>query len=70
MDLLTAQAGAVGVLASWLIVAVVIAGIVAIAMMAIRATGVAVPPWVAQILWIVLVVVLAIVGIRIILSVM
>ncbi len=51
-------------LIQWVIVAVVLAGIIGIAMVVVRQTGIGVPDWVFQILWIVLVVVVAVVAIR------
>ncbi len=51
-------------LIQWVIVAIVLAGIIGIAMVVVRQTGIGVPDWVFQILWIVLVVVVAVVAIR------
>ncbi len=48
----------------WIIVAIVIAGIIGIALVVIRQTGIVIPDWVITIFWIVLVVVVAIVAIK------
>ena len=67
MTFLLAQ-GAASAFASWIILAIVAAGIIGIALIAIRAAGLDIPPWVIQILWIVLVVLVAVVAIRFLLS--
>lgn len=47
-----------------LIIAVIVAGCIGIALIAARASGVAVPSWVVSILWIVLAVVVAVMAIK------
>jgi hypothetical protein len=66
--LLIAQAAPAGI-AGWVIWLVVIAAVVGIALVALRAAGVAVPPFVIQIGWIVVCAVLAIAAIRFLLGV-
>ncbi len=51
-------------LVQWIVIAIVLAGIIGIALIAIRAAGIEIPGWVIQILWIVLVVVVAVVAIK------
>ncbi len=48
----------------WIIVAIVVAGIIGIALVVIRQTGIVIPDWVITIFWIVLVVAVAIVAIK------
>jgi uncharacterized protein (DUF983 family) len=59
-----AQAGALGSLGHYLIVAIVACAIVGIALIAARQAGVVVPPFVSTILWIVLAAAIAVVAIR------
>jgi hypothetical protein len=47
-----------------IIMAIVIAGIVGIAMIVIRQAGISIPGWIINIFWIVLVVVVAVVAIK------
>ncbi len=51
-------------LIQWIVIAIVLAGVIGIAMIAIRAAGIDIPGWVIQILWIVLVVIVAVVAIK------
>jgi len=69
MELLIAQVGLVGTIGSWLIIAIVIAGIVGIAIVVARQAGIAIPPWIFTILWIILVVVVGVVAIKFLLSI-
>jgi len=48
----------------WVLIAIVLAGIIGIALVVIRQAGVAIPGWVIQIFWIVLAVVVAVIAIR------
>ncbi len=48
----------------WVLVAIVVAGIIGIALVVVRQAGIAIPGWVIQILWIVLAVVVAVVAIK------
>lgn len=48
--------------------AVIIAGIVAIGVIAMRAMGVAPPPWAVQIFWVVVIVIVAILAIRFVMT--
>jgi hypothetical protein len=63
-----AQAGLAATLGGWIIVAIVVAAIVAILLVFVRASGIGVPPWVVQILWIILAAALAILAIKLVLS--
>jgi hypothetical protein len=67
MAFLLAQAG-VGTLASYLIIIIIIAGLLGIAFVAIRAAGLPVPGWLIQIGIIILVVVVAVFAIKLLLS--
>lgn len=69
MLMLLAQAGVASALGYWVILAIIVAAIVGVLLVVIRTTGVSVPPWVGQILWIVLVAVVAVVAIRFLLRV-
>lgn len=51
-------------LIQWVIIAIVLAGIIGIALVVVRQAGIAIPGWVVQILWIVLAVVVAVVAIK------
>ncbi len=55
----------IGEFAIW---AVIICGIIGIAIVAMRAMGVAPPPWAIQIAWIVVIVLVAIFAIRLVMS--
>jgi hypothetical protein len=60
---LLAQVGALTV-AQWAIVIIVIAGIVGIVMVIMRQAGVAIPPFIVTVLWIILAVVVGVVAIK------
>lgn len=68
--LVLAQAGVVGAVAGWVIIAIVVAAIIGIGMVVLRATGVAIPPWVITIFWIVLVAFVAVVAIKFLVTMM
>lgn len=51
-------------LIQWIIIAIVLAGIIGIALVVIRQAGITLPSWVVQILWIVLLVVVAVIAIK------
>jgi hypothetical protein len=53
-----------GSLIQLIITAIVLAGVIGIAIIAIRAAGLNIPPWVIQIFWIVVIVVVAVFAIR------
>jgi hypothetical protein len=61
--LLLAQAGVAATLVDWIVVIIVLAGIVGIAYVVAQQAGLVVPPFLVQILWIVLAVVVAVVAI-------
>ena len=52
----------------FMIILIVACAVIGIAMIAIRQTGIQIPPWVIQILWIVLVAIVAVVAIRFLVS--
>lgn len=54
----------VGSVAGWAILAVVIAALVGIVLVAVRAAGVGIPPWVIQVFWIVVIAVVCILAIK------
>jgi hypothetical protein len=62
--LLFAQAGAVGTIGHWLIIAIVIAGIIGIALVVARYAGITVPPFIFTVMWIILAVVVGVVAIK------
>lgn len=62
------QAFLAGSVAHWIIVLIVVAAVVAIGLVALRAAGVVVPPWVQQIGLILLVAFVAVLAIRFLLS--
>lgn len=66
--MLVAQAGLAGTIGHWLIIGLVVAAIIGIAYIVLRQTGVAVPPWAIQILWIVVAVFVGVIAIRFLLS--
>lgn len=55
-------------IAHWAVIAIVLIGIIAIAYVIIRQMGVNIPPFVTQILWIIILVVLGVVAINFLLS--
>lgn len=61
--MLLAQIGAYS-LVQWLILAMVIAGIIGVVFVIIRATGVAIPGWIIQVGWIVLAVLIGVVAVK------
>jgi hypothetical protein len=61
---LLAQAAITGTIGQWVITAIIVAAILAILMILVRAWGIQIPPWVIQIGWICLVAVIAVVAIR------
>ena len=63
-----AQVVASNSLIQLLILAIIVAGVVGIAYVALRQMGITIPPWFVQIAWIVVVVVLAIFAIKALLS--
>ncbi len=64
MPTLLAQAVFAGNVGHLLIVALVVAGVIGIALVVARQAGITVPPWLVQVLWIVLAVVVGVVAIR------
>jgi hypothetical protein len=65
---LVAQAAVGGTLVQYVIIAVIVCGVIGIGMIALRQSGIAIPPFVISIAWIVLVVVVAILAIKFIAS--
>jgi hypothetical protein len=65
---LLAQAVGVGGIAYYLIWIIILVGLFAIAIIAIRGIGVSIPPWATQIFWIVLLVTVAVVAIKFLLT--
>lgn len=55
-------------LVHWIIIAIVVAGVIGIAIVVFRQAGISVPAWAVQIFWIVAVVVVAILAIKFILT--
>jgi len=55
-------------LGRWLIYAIVLAGVIGIAYIALKQMGITIPAWVNQILWILVIIVVAVFSIRFILS--
>lgn len=55
-------------LVSWAIFLIIVCGVIGIAVVVIRQTGVTIPPWMIQILWIIVVVVFGIFAIRLLMS--
>jgi uncharacterized protein (DUF983 family) len=70
MNMTLAQAGIAGQIGWMAIVGIVIAGIIGIALVVARATGIAIPNWVIQILWIIFAVVVGVLAIKLVLSVL
>jgi hypothetical protein len=66
--MLVAQVGAGYSLVHLVVIAIIVAAVIGIALVAIRASGVALPGWVMQIFWIVVVAVVAIFAIKLLLS--
>lgn len=62
--MILAQGAIPSSIVSWIIIAMVIAGIVGIAIIVARAAGISIPPWVIQIFWICLAVVVGVVAIK------
>lgn len=62
--MILAQGAIPASIVSWIIIAMVIAGIVGIAIIVAHAAGITIPQWVIQILWIVLAVVIGVVAIK------
>lgn len=67
--LLFAQAGFTWSLASLLIAAIIICGLIAIAYIVIKAMGVPIPPWFWQVLGIILIVIVGVLAIKFLMSV-
>jgi uncharacterized protein (DUF983 family) len=63
-----AQAGLAGTVGYWAIVLIVIAGIIAVVLVILRAAGIQVPSWLVMVLWIILAVVVGVLAVRLILS--
>lgn len=63
-----AQFVVAGGLGYWLILAIVVAGLIAIAVVVLKQLGVSFPPWVIQIFWIVLTVIVGVVALKILIS--
>jgi hypothetical protein len=51
-------------LIQWVIVAIVVASVIGIALVVVRQSGIPIPGWLVQVLWIVLLAVVAIAAIR------
>lgn len=66
---LLAQVSAGGI-AYWAIILIAIAGIIGIVLVIVRQAGVTIPPFIIQILWIILAVVVGILAIKFIMSIM
>lgn len=62
--LFLAQAGASASIIHWVILAVIVAGVVGIGLIALRQAGITIPPFIVQIGWIVLAVIVAILAIK------
>lgn len=58
------QVNTASVLVQWIVIAIVIAGVIGIALIVARQAGIAIPSWIFQIFWIVLACVVGIVAIR------
>lgn len=58
------QVNTASVLVQWIVIAIVIAGVIGIALIVARQAGIAIPAWIFQIFWIVLACVVGIVAIR------
>jgi len=63
-----AQAGLAGSVAHLVILAIIVAAVVGIGAIAIRASGVSVPQWVISIFWIVVIALVAIFAIRVVMG--
>ena len=61
---LFAQAGAALTIGHWLVIAIIVAGIIGIALVVARQAGIAIPPFVVTILWIILAVLVGVVAIK------
>lgn len=66
--MITFAQGWQGAIGGWAIVLLIIAGIVAVALIAMRAIGVQPPSWVVQILWVLLIVCVGVVAIKFLMS--
>ena len=55
-------------IANLVILCIVVAAVIGIGLIAIRAAGISVPPWVGQIFWIVVVAVFAILAIKLVIG--
>jgi hypothetical protein len=62
--MILAQAGVAWSIGQLMIVIIVVAAVIGIAMIAVRASGIAIPSWVTQIVWIVIVVFVAVLAIK------
>ena len=63
-----AQAGIVGSVGTWMLIAIIVAGIVGVAIVIANQAGVQIPPFIVKILWIVLAVVIGAVAIKFLMS--
>ena len=63
-----AQAPNVGLIAGWAVWLIIVAGLIGIVLIVIRAAGLVVPGWVVQILWVLLAVIVGVLAIKILLS--
>lgn len=59
-----AQASTAALIAEWAIIILVIGGIIGVLLVAVRAAGVTIPPFIITILWIILAVVIGVVAIK------
>lgn len=69
MELLAVSFGAM-TLIQWVIIAIVVAGVIGIAMVVVKQAGIAIPPFVVTIFWICLCVVVGVIAIKFLASMM
>jgi hypothetical protein len=67
---LFAQAAMASDVGHWAVVAIVVAGIVGILYVGLRQAGITIPPFVIQIIWIIIAVVACVIGIKFLLTVL
>jgi hypothetical protein len=63
-----AQVGAAGAIASWVVLAIIIAAVIGIGLIVLRVSGVEIPGWVMQIGWILVVAIIGIAAIHLLMS--
>ncbi len=69
VPVIVAQAGIVTTVGTWMLIAIVVAGIVGIAIIVANKAGVQIPGFIIQILWVIFAVVIGVIAIKFLMSI-